>query len=75
MQSTPAGSTSRFSCISSFRPSLAVTPLELRNTLSGATAAAGYTCRSYNADLLYEPWEVLDNAGEPFHTFKTFWDK
>eukprot|EP00878_Enallax_costatus_P017468 GHUV01018349.1.p1 GENE.GHUV01018349.1~~GHUV01018349.1.p1 ORF type:complete len:346 (+),score=90.28 GHUV01018349.1:466-1503(+) len=37
--------------------------------------AAGYPCRSYNADLLYEPWEVLDDAGQPLHTFQGFWGK
>ncbi|KAL8128250.1 hypothetical protein AgCh_014996 [Apium graveolens] len=26
-------------------------------------------------DLLYEPWEVLDDVGQPFNTFAGFWSK
>ncbi|WIA22738.1 hypothetical protein OEZ86_009697 [Tetradesmus obliquus] len=37
--------------------------------------AAGALCRSYNADLLYEPWTVLDDNGEPFTTFASFWQQ
>lgn len=33
------------------------------------------TVLSYNGDLLYEPWEVYDNNGDPFATFAPFWDK
>nr|AUG98251.1 cryptochrome 1 protein [Gerbera jamesonii] len=35
----------------------------------------GIAVRSFNADLLYEPWEVLDNDGRPFNTFTEFWDR
>jgi hypothetical protein len=35
----------------------------------------GALCRSYNADLLYEPWTVLDSNGEPFTTFTSFWQQ
>ncbi|CAH9117151.1 unnamed protein product [Cuscuta epithymum] len=35
----------------------------------------GITVRSFNADLLYEPWEVLDSEGQPFTTFTGFWDR
>lgn len=35
----------------------------------------GVTCRSYNADLLYDPWDVLDQQGEPFTSFRSFWDR
>lgn len=31
--------------------------------------------RSFNADLLYEPWEVNDDEGRPFTTFSAFWEK
>lgn len=31
--------------------------------------------RSFNADLLYEPWEVNDEEGRPFTTFSAFWEK
>lgn len=35
----------------------------------------GIIVRSFNADLLYEPWEVLDDEGRPFNTFTQFWDR
>ncbi|XP_078444105.1 cryptochrome 1 [Wolffia australiana] len=35
----------------------------------------GITVRSFNADLLYEPWEVNDDEGRPFTTFASFWNK
>ncbi|KAL4027790.1 hypothetical protein IC575_010980 [Cucumis melo] len=31
--------------------------------------------QSYNADLLYEPWDVYDENGNAFTTFKEYWDK
>ncbi|KAL8128251.1 cryptochrome-1-like [Apium graveolens] len=37
--------------------------------------AHGVTVHSFNADLLYEPWEVLDDVGQPFNTFAGFWSK
>jgi deoxyribodipyrimidine photolyase len=36
---------------------------------------AGVACRSYNADLLYEPWEVLDDKQQPFTSFDGFWSR
>nr|AQM74411.1 blue-light photoreceptor [Artemisia annua] len=35
----------------------------------------GIAVRSFNADLLYEPWEILDDKGRPFNTFTEFWDR
>ncbi|KAK1431281.1 hypothetical protein QVD17_07737 [Tagetes erecta] len=35
----------------------------------------GIVVRSFNADLLYEPWEVVDDEGQPFNTFSSFWDR
>ncbi|XP_010535517.1 PREDICTED: cryptochrome-1-like [Tarenaya hassleriana] len=35
----------------------------------------GIHVQSYNADLLYEPWEVNDNEGRPFTTFVPFWER
>ncbi|GAB2290634.1 Cryptochrome-1 [Dionaea muscipula] len=35
----------------------------------------GIVVRSFNADLLYEPWEVLDDKGQPFDTFAAFWER
>ncbi|KAA8528280.1 hypothetical protein F0562_035635 [Nyssa sinensis] len=37
--------------------------------------AQGTVVRSFNADLLYEPWEVHDDQGHSFTTFATFWDR
>ena len=37
--------------------------------------AQGVNVRSFNADLLYEPWEVNDENGCPFTTFAPFWNK
>lgn len=37
--------------------------------------AQGITVRSFNADLLYEPWDVTDAQGRPFTTFDVFWER
>ncbi|KAJ1375641.1 Rossmann-like alpha/beta/alpha sandwich fold [Sesbania bispinosa] len=37
--------------------------------------AHGVTVRSFNADLLYEPWDVNDANGQPFTTFSAFWER
>lgn len=37
--------------------------------------AEGITVQSFNADLLYEPWEVLDDDGCPFTMFTPFWNR
>ncbi|KAL6573292.1 Cryptochrome-1 [Orobanche hederae] len=37
--------------------------------------AEGVAVRSFNADLLYEPWEVHDQEGQPFTTFAGFWER
>ncbi|CAK9137435.1 unnamed protein product [Ilex paraguariensis] len=37
--------------------------------------AQGIAVRSFNADLLYEPWEVNDDQGHPFTTFAAFWER
>lgn len=37
--------------------------------------AQGIAVRSFNADLLYEPWEVNDAQGCPFSTFAAFWNR
>jgi cryptochrome 1 len=31
--------------------------------------------RSFNSDLLYEPWEVNDEEGHAFSTFQDYWNK
>lgn len=37
--------------------------------------AQGIAVRSFNADLLYEPWEVTDELGHPFSMFAAFWER
>ncbi|KAL7245663.1 hypothetical protein ACSBR2_000902 [Camellia fascicularis] len=37
--------------------------------------AQGIAVRSFNADLLYEPWEVHDDQGHPFTIFEAFWER
>jgi cryptochrome 2 len=37
--------------------------------------AVGLSVQSFNADLLYEPWEVYDVNGIAFTTFNEFWLK
>ncbi|GLU16185.1 hypothetical protein SLE2022_326300 [Rubroshorea leprosula] len=37
--------------------------------------AHGVAVRSFNADLLYEPWDVNDAEGCPFTTFGAFWER
>jgi cryptochrome 1 len=37
--------------------------------------AEGITVQSFNADLLYEPCEVLDDDGCPFTMFAPFWNR
>lgn len=40
-----------------------------------ALTAEGIAVRSFNADLLYEPWKVHNDEGRPFTTFAAFWDR
>ncbi|WOL16735.1 cryptochrome-1-like [Canna indica] len=35
----------------------------------------GISVQSFNADLLYEPWEVYDESGHAFTTFHAYWGK
>ncbi len=44
------------------------------NELKAAMLALQIHCQSFNADVLYEPWEVLDADGQPFTCFQDFWD-
>lgn len=40
-----------------------------------ALTAQGIAVHSFNADLLYEPWDVNDAQGHSFTTFSAFWDR
>jgi cryptochrome 1 len=35
----------------------------------------GIVVQSFNADLLYEPWEVVDEEEQPFTMFEPFWNR
>ncbi|KAJ7570316.1 hypothetical protein O6H91_01G114800 [Diphasiastrum complanatum] len=35
----------------------------------------GIVVKTFNGDLLYEPWEVMNKEGQAFTTFETFWQK
>ncbi|GLI62187.1 hypothetical protein VaNZ11_004772, partial [Volvox africanus] len=36
--------------------------------------AAGVSHRTFNGDMLYEPWEILDSNKQPYSTFDDFWN-
>ncbi|MDJ0778699.1 MAG: deoxyribodipyrimidine photo-lyase [Gammaproteobacteria bacterium] len=36
---------------------------------------AGLDCRSFNASLLWEPWEIEKESGGPYRVFTPFWKK
>lgn len=44
---------------------------KIKNELS----ALGISVGSFNGDLLYEPWDVYDENGLAFTTFKKYWEK
>lgn len=45
------------------------------NRVKETLSAEGVSVCSFNADLLYEPWEVVDDEGRPFNTFADFWER
>mmetsp|Transcript_6370 Transcript_6370/g.14137 ORF Transcript_6370/g.14137 Transcript_6370/m.14137 type:complete len:935 (-) Transcript_6370:1153-3957(-) len=40
-----------------------------------ALATRGVQCHTFNGDMLYEPWEVMDPEGQPYTSFDDFWDR
>ena len=38
-------------------------------------AGMGVACQSFNSDLLFEPWEVLSDEGEPLTCFQEYWER
>ncbi len=38
-----------------------------------ALAKHDITTHCFNADVLYEPWQILDSNKQPYTTFKAFW--
>ena len=45
------------------------------NEVKTALTEKGVSCYSFNSELLYEPWEVVDENGRAFTTFADFWNK
>ncbi|KAK9931129.1 hypothetical protein M0R45_018424 [Rubus argutus] len=45
------------------------------HNIKGKLVELGISVQSFNADLLYEPWEVYDARGHAFTTFDAYWDK
>ncbi|KAK9843673.1 hypothetical protein WJX81_001963 [Elliptochloris bilobata] len=45
------------------------------NEIKAAMAAAGVHCRSFNADVLFEPWLVLAEGGRPDTCCKDYWNR
>ena len=45
------------------------------NEIKMAMAAAGVHCRSFNADVLLEPWLVLGEGGRPDTCCKDYWNR
>jgi deoxyribodipyrimidine photo-lyase len=41
--------------------------------IKAALSASGCKARSFNGQLLREPWEVVNNEGAPFRVFSAFW--
>lgn len=41
--------------------------------LKKACSERGVSAASFNANLLYEPWEVKTSSGKPFKVFTAFW--
>ncbi len=41
--------------------------------IKSALLGSGLECRSFNASLLVEPWEIRSNTGGPYTVFTPFW--
>jgi deoxyribodipyrimidine photo-lyase len=42
-------------------------------TIKAALREDGLICESFNASLLFEPWQVATAAGNPYRVFTPFW--
>ncbi|ESQ44711.1 hypothetical protein EUTSA_v10003169mg [Eutrema salsugineum] len=45
------------------------------HTVKEKLVEIGITVQSYNGDLLYEPWEIYSEKGQPFTSFSVYWKK
>lgn len=48
-------------------------PNEQDRPLKAALAELGVETESFNASLLYEPWQIQNSSGQPFQVFTPFW--
>ncbi|KAM1724169.1 hypothetical protein ACFX13_022696 [Malus domestica] len=49
--------------------------LVVDHNIKGKLVELGISVQSFNADLLYEPWEVYAGKGQAYTTFEAYWDK
>lgn len=47
--------------------------IERDTAIKQALTADGLTVQSFNASLLFEPWEIKTKAGDPYQVFTPFW--
>ena len=45
------------------------------NEAKAEMAAKNVSCFTFNSELLYEPWEITDDKGNPFTKFSEFWER
>lgn len=45
------------------------------NEVKAELVASNVTCFSFNGDLFYEPWLIVDEKGAPYTTFAEVWDR
>lgn len=45
------------------------------NEVKAAMAALGVACQSFNSDLLFEPWDILSETGQPLTCFADYWSR
>ncbi|HEX6833734.1 MAG TPA: deoxyribodipyrimidine photo-lyase [Rudaea sp.] len=54
-----------------YEPSLIERDRRIKETLRGD----GIDAHSFNANLLFEPWEIQTDSGSPYKVFTPFWNK
>jgi len=47
--------------------------IERDRTIKQDLCDRGITARSFNASLLYEPWQILNRQGQPYRVFTAYW--
>lgn len=52
-----------------YEPAFVARDKQIKETLR----EAGLTAESFNAALLFEPWQIRTGAGEPYRVFSPFW--